>query len=132
MRKQWFHYLIAGFCIIGAFATWSRWCWLPNGMNQAPKALGLHFIEGWLVFLLLGFSAGLMLIRIPENVIVNRVVVVLNTLALALCFEFVFKFGPKEACNALWISLFSAAIALIFSGILWLKLERAHLRKVSE
>lgn len=113
----WIRYVLSAFGLIGAFATWSRWCWLPNGLNKESKALGLHFFEGWLVFLLLAIVVFFGLYRGYSSLKSGKAAIWTGTISAVICVIFMWRTGFQNATNAAWISLFSAIVVFVFGII---------------
>ncbi len=121
VKKSWHHYMIFASALLGAASACSRWLWSDAGFNSGMKALGLHFFEGWLVFILLGMVAGLVMIKPIPSLALIRVIALSALSALALALEFLISKGVEHACNALWLSISGAALASFFSVWIWIR-----------
>ncbi len=127
-RPAWPHYLIFAFCIIGALCTWSRWCWLQNGFWEAPVALGLHFFEGWLVFIFLGLTACFSVLPLRNGPSAIACLIG-GASSLMLVLIFMIRTGFDQAANAAWFSLTSSVVVVVVS--LWLKIKTRQRRETA-
>jgi hypothetical protein len=111
-------YTLSAFSLIGMFATCSRWSWKDIGFEATRFALGLHFFEGWLVFLALAVVSFYGLYKGFKRITCGKAVVITGIFSLITCFVFMFRTGFSSAANAAWISLFCSFITLAFGIVI--------------
>lgn len=119
----WMRIVLFAFSFIGMFATCSRWSWLDIGLNSGKLALGLHFFEGWLVFLALAVVSFFALYKGFDRITCGKISVVTGIFSLITCLVFIVRTGFSSAANAVWISFYCSAITLVF-GIILILLQR--------
>jgi|WetSurMetagenome_2_1015567.scaffolds.fasta_scaffold214373_2 hypothetical protein len=114
----WMRYTSSAFSLIGMFATCSRWSWLDIGLNSGKFALGLHFFEGWLVFLALAVASFYGLYKGFERKTCGNTAVITGIFSLITCLVFMVRTGFSNAANAAWISLFCSFVTLAFGIVI--------------
>ncbi len=113
-------HIVGGLSVLGVVATCSRWSWLDNSFHRTPVPLGLHFFEGWLVFLLLAAVACAAWYRPASTRTASLLFLCMGAAAWIICVLFIASLGISQTADPVWISLSAAVVAFVTGLVLLL------------